>query len=245
MTASLLRKTERFAYQASILIPMYNEENSILFILNKVKTALSHFRYEIIVIDDGSTDQSAQEVKKFMSLNPQITIKYLHQNNQGKGGAVRTGLQQAEGEIIVIQDADLEYEPSDIPSLLALFTNGAQVVYGSRNMVKGKREHSSVFFYWGGLVVTFFTNLLFGSKLTDEATGYKLFHAQVLENLSFKNNDFAWEPELTAKILKQKIEIVESPVSYHPRSIDEGKKISWKDGVKAIWVLIKERLTND
>ena len=231
-----------YTYWASILVPVYNEGETILFVLNKLKKALVNLNYEIIVIDDGSTDSSAEKVQTFISLNPHMSIRYIYQNNQGKGGAIRTGMQAAQGEVLVVQDADLEYNPGDIIPLLEPFKKDSQVVYGSRNLDPKNREHSSVFFYWGGLLVTYVTNLLFGSQLTDEATGYKLFHANIAKEFTFQHNDFAWEPEITAKILKNKIEIVELPISYRPRSKAEGKKISWVDGLKAIWVLVNEFL---
>ncbi len=231
-----------YKFRLSILVPMYNEDKTILFVLKNIKHALVDESFEIVVVDDGSMDNSGEEVKKFMALNPNLAIRYHYQSNQGKGGAVRTAIGLAAGEILVVQDADLEYNPCDILTLLPPFAEGKQVVYGSRNLNKYEREHSTLLFYWGGLLVTLVTNLLFRSKLTDEATGYKLFHASLFETMSFNQNDFAWEPEITAKILKQKIEIVEKPITYKPRSKNEGKKISWRDGVKAIWVLIVERL---
>jgi dolichol-phosphate mannosyltransferase len=238
----LLQKANRaYTYQVSILIPMYNEESSILFVLNKVKTSLKALHFEIIVVDDGSQDRSGEKVKQFIQMYPDTPVQYHYQKNQGKGGAIRTAIQNSQGEILVVQDADMEYEPSEIAELIEPFHEGAQVVYGSRNLNLEDRKHSTLLFYWGGLLVTFVTNLLYGSKLTDEATGYKLFHARLFEEFDFKQNDFAWEPEITAKILKKKIEIVEKPISYTPRSKAEGKKISWKDGLKALWILLLER----
>jgi len=219
---------------------MFNEERTVVFLLNKLKIALTNVNYEVVIVDDGSTDQSAQLVKNFASANPKLPVHYIYQENQGKGAAIRTAMDKACGEIYVVQDADLEYDPSDLIPLLDLFSKGEKVVYGSRNLVHKNRDHSTLLFYFGGLLVTWTTNLLFRSNLTDEATCYKLFHADVLKEISFKNNDFAWEPEITAKILKRKINIAEHPISYHPRSLEEGKKISWKDGVKAIYVLICE-----
>lgn len=235
------QENQNYQYWISILVPMYNEKETIVYVLNKIKSAMVDKSFEIIVVDDGSSDGSADEVQKFIMLNPNLNVQYHYQSNQGKGGAIRTAIEKSSGEILVVQDADLEYEPTDILPLLTPFIDGAKVVYGSRNMNLDEREHSSIFFYWGGLLVTYATNILFGSKLTDEATGYKLFHASLFEEFYFKHNDFAWEPELTAKILKKKIEIIERPISYKPRSKAEGKKISWKDGVKAIWVLLVER----
>ncbi len=226
----------------SLLIPVYNEEASLLFLLNKIKGALLEIDYELVIVDDGSTDGSAEKIETFIVLNPHLRIQLIRQENQGKGGAIRTAIRNALGNILVVQDADLEYEPSDILSLLKPFEKGEVVVYGSRNMNPENREYSSFFFYWGGILVTKVTNFLFSSQLTDEATGYKLFDARLFNDLSFKENDFAWEPEVTAKILKRKINIVELPVQYHPRSKLEGKKISWRDGVKAIFVLFKEYL---
>lgn len=233
-------KTEPYKFKISILVPMYNEAGTILFVLNKIKQAMQGLSYEIIVVDDGSTDDSAAETKKFIAINDQLPISYYYQDNQGKGGAIHRAIEESSGEILVVQDADLEYEPKDILPLLGPFENGAKVVYGSRNMNPENREHSSLMFYWGGLLVTFATNFLFGSKLTDEATGYKLFHADLFEDFDFRHKDFAWEPEITAKILKARIDIIEKPVTYKPRSKSEGKKISWIDGIKAIKVLLVE-----
>ncbi len=240
-TAASLSK---YQFQVSVLVPMYNEESTIVFVLNKIKLALKDRSYEVIVVDDGSKDSSAIQVQTFIKQNPQLHLRYIHQANTGKGGAIRTAIEHSQGEILVVQDADLEYEPSDILPLLKPFQNGAKVVYGSRNMNKVDREHSSLLFYWGGIAVTIATNILYGCKLTDEATGYKLFHASLFEDLSFHYNDFAWEPEITAKILKRKIQIHELPITYKPRSKDEGKKITWQDGIKAVWVLCKERFKN-
>ncbi len=226
--------------EVSLLIPVYNEESSLLFLLNKIKIALIEIDYEMVIVDDGSTDQSAEKIETFIVLNPHLKIQFIRQTNLGKGGAIRTAIRNALGRVLVVQDADLEYEPEDIIALLEPFKQGEKVVYGSRNMNKENREHSSLFFYWGGILVTKVTNFLFSSNLTDEATGYKLFEAELFNDISFKENDFAWEPEVTAQILKRKIKIVEKPIQYHPRTKNEGKKISWKDGLKAIFVLFKE-----
>lgn len=240
MEQNAFSREKPYKFRVSLLIPVYNEEKTILFLLNRIKKAMVNENYEIVLVDDGSTDKSSDQIQTFVHMNPHLNIQHLSQKNMGKGGAIRTAIKYASGEILVVQDADLEYDPEDISSLLVPFEQGSLVVYGSRNLVVENRQHSSVFFYWGGLLVTFFTNLLFGAKLTDEATGYKLFHATIFEKFGFTHNDFAWEPEVTAKILKRKIEIVEKPIHYQPRSKSEGKKISWIDGVKAIWVLLIE-----
>jgi dolichol-phosphate mannosyltransferase len=242
VNAQLKQKQGKYKFQCSILIPMLNEQDTILFILNKVKVALAKFNYEIIVVDDGSTDFSKDRVDTFINLNPQLNIQYIYQNNLGKGGAIRSAIAASQGEILVVQDADLEYDPNDIPALLNLFNKHTQVVYGSRILMKSNTNYSSLFFYWGGHLVTFTTNFLFKAQLTDEATGYKLFHSELLKNTPFKNNDFAWEPEITAKILKKKIAIIEHPICYQPRTKLQGKKITWRDGIKALSVLCIEYL---
>lgn len=240
MSQNAFPQEKPYKFRVSLLIPVYNEEKTILFLLNRIKKAMVNEIYEVVLVDDGSTDKSSDQIQTFIHLNPHLNVQLISQKNMGKGGAIRTAIKNAAGEILVVQDADLEYDPDDIASLLLPFAQGAQVVYGSRNLIKENRDHSSVFFYWGGLLVTFFTNLLFGAKLTDEATGYKLFRATIFDKFGFKHNDFAWEPEITAKILKSKIAIIEKPIRYQPRSKSEGKKISWLDGVKAIWVLLSE-----
>lgn len=230
-----------YAFEVSILIPAYNEEATILFIINSITRTAFNKSYEIIVVDDGSTDRTAQLIENYKQTHPEINLSYIFQENQGKGGAIHTAIKHSQGEILIVQDADMEYTPSDYPQLLKPFEeNGALVVYGSRNLNNENREHSSQLFYWGGILVTKVTNLLFRSSLTDEATGYKLFHSSLFSQFNFRHKDFAWEPEITAKILKNDIKIHETPISYHPRTKAEGKKISWKDGVKAIWVLFQE-----
>jgi glycosyltransferase involved in cell wall biosynthesis len=224
----------------SILIPSFNEEKTIIAVLEKVISRNWQRDYEIIVIDDGSTDQSELLIKRFQKENPKINIQYFYKENGGKGSAIRLGIEQAKLDYVIVQDADLEYEPSDYAQLLALMDKGAKVVYGSRNAIKEGREHSTLMFYWGGLLVTYVTNFIYGSKLTDQCTCYKLFDKNIFNSISFLHNDFAWEPELTAKILKQGHTIEEAPISYHPRGIEEGKKITWRDGIKAVWILIKE-----
>ncbi|MCJ8278170.1 MAG: glycosyltransferase family 2 protein [Bdellovibrionales bacterium] len=238
--AALKLVQDSYKYEVSVLIPAYNEEATILFVINSVVKTEFSSNFEIIIVDDGSTDQTQKLIEQYKNKNPQVNLKYFYQENQGKGGAIHTAIQHSEGEILIVQDADMEYTPSDFPALLKPFEDGAQVVYGSRNLNTEDREHSGLLFYWGGILVTIVTNLLYSSKLTDEATGYKVFHAKIFEQFNFKHKDFAWEPEITAKILKKKIKIHEVPITYHPRSKAEGKKITWKDGVKAVLILFLE-----
>lgn len=228
--------------QVSLLIPVYNEGESVLFLFHKIKKALAELSYEWVIVDDGSTDDSAEKIRHFIKMNPELSIHFYQQKNQGKGAAIRTAIEHAHGDILVVQDADLEYDPTDILRLIEPFREGAMVVYGSRILHPENKEHSSPFFYWGGRLITWATNLLFRSQLTDEPTGYKLFSRHLFENLGFIENDFSWEPEITAKILKKRIAIVEKPIRYTPRSKAEGKKISYRDGLKALRVLWREFL---
>ncbi len=218
----------------SIIIPAYNEEKTIKEILAKVKNLLiPEIEKEIIVVDDASTDKTG------LILKEQKGIKFiLHQKNLGKGGAFKTGLKQAQGEIIIVQDADLEYDPEDIKKCLEPILKGeAKVVYGSRELDKKNRTRSGWLFFIGGKTVTWFCNLLYGSHLTDEPTCYKCFKTEIIKSFDIENNDFAWEPEITAKILKQGFKIKEVPIKYFPRK--QGKKINYQDGIKALITLLK------
>jgi glycosyltransferase involved in cell wall biosynthesis len=220
----------------SIIIPVFNEEETIAELLRKVDAV--DLEKQVIVVDDGSQD-GTREILAGMN-NDGLTVVY-HQQNQGKGAAVRTGLQKADGDVVVIQDADLEYDPYDFHAMMELVTGqGAQVVYGSR-LLKKDNPQGGFSFYWGGRLVTLATNLIYGSKLTDEPTCYKMFRSNVLEGMDIESNGFEWEPEVTAKILKKGIRIDEVPISYRPRKVEQGKKIKALDGLKAIWALLKYR----
>jgi glycosyltransferase involved in cell wall biosynthesis len=220
----------------SIIIPFYNEEKTVREIIEKVKHLKLPITREIIVVDDGSKDNSFEQVRNIKG------IKLLrHEKNLGKGAAVRTALKHATGDIVIIQDADLELNPEEIINLIKpLIERKADVVYGSRLLSEKKVEHS-FFYYLGGRFVTFFTNLLYGTKLTDEPCGYKAFKTDILRKIGINENRFEFEPEITAKIAKIKVKITEMPVSYHPRTKKQGKKINWKDGIRAILTLIKYR----
>jgi glycosyltransferase involved in cell wall biosynthesis len=233
----------------SVLIPAFNESASITEILNRVKAVDLRpmgVEAEIIVIDDGSTDDTVEKARSVPGIN---VISYLDPNH-GKANAIKTGIQKATGDIIIIQDADLEYDPSEYRKLIEpLLKNKAAVVYGSRALgqsgliKKHKRAHWAA--YAGGLLTTWVTNLLYGSRLTDMNTCYKVFKASILKNeILLKATEFDFDQEVTAKVLKKGYKILEIPISYKPRTWEEGKKVNWKTGLLALWTLVKYRFVD-
>ena len=228
------RKVKNSDLTISILIPTYNEEKTIKKIINEVAKVTRKYKSEIIVINDGSTDSTSKIIKKV----PKIIV-INNTKNFGKGYSIRKGIKKAKGDVLIIQDADLEYNPQDISKLLKPFQdNSVKVVYGSRVLKNNPISHWT--FNLGGRLITFITNLLFNSKITDEPTGYKLFRKSILKDINLNCRGFEFCPEVTAKIAKKGIKIYEVPVSYNPRPVTE-KKIKWYDGIAAIFYLIKYR----
>ena len=228
----------------SVIVPAYNEEKTILNVLEKLKSIelIGGFQREIVVVNDCSSDNTEGMVQKFITDNPFVEISYFrHEINQGKGAALHTGIRKASGDYIIVQDADLEYDPEEFNILLKPVINGfADVVYGSRFM--GGRPHRILFFWHtiGNKFLTFLSNMFTNLNLTDMETCYKLFRADLLKGLVLKENRFGFEPEVTAKISKiRKIRIYEVGVSYYGRTYDEGKKINWKDGFRALYCIIR------
>jgi glycosyltransferase involved in cell wall biosynthesis len=228
----------------SIVIPAYNEAKTIQEVLQKVVEVELHqgFQKEILVINDCSTDQTESVVQEYISSNQQAEIKYFkHEVNQGKGAAIHTGIGEATGNYIIIQDADLEYDPSEFTILLDPIINGrADVVFGSRFI--GGKPHRILFFWHtiGNKLLTFTSNLFSNLNLTDMETCYKLFSADIIKSIQLKEKRFGFEPEVTQKIARIKgIRIYEVGISYYGRTYEEGKKINWKDGFRALYCILK------
>lgn len=231
----------------SIIIPVYDEEATISEIISRVKKVKlpKGISKEVVVVDDGSKDASAKILKRIKGIK-----FFAHKVNQGKGAAVRTGLTHVSGDIVLVQDADLEYNPNDYPRLLKpILEKKAEVVYGTRLKnypikVLGTNHTPFITHYLGNKLLTLVTNFLYGGGLTDMETCYKVFTRQVAKSLRLKSNRFEFEPEITAKILKRGYKIFEVPIKVKPRGYDEGKKITWKDGFIAIWSLVKYRFVD-
>lgn len=228
----------------SIIIPVYNEENTIHFILDKIKNVSlpQNIAKEIIIVNDCSTDNTKNSIQKYSVENPDLHIQYFeHQINKGKGAALHTGIKNATGDFTIIQDADLEYDPAEYSILLQPVLAGfADAVYGTRFM--GGNPHRVLFFWHtiGNKFLTFLSNMFSNLNLTDMETCYKLFNTKMLQSLTLKENRFGFEPEVTAKIARvPKIRIYEVGISYYGRTYQEGKKINWKDGFHAIYCIFK------
>ena len=226
----------------SIIIPVYNESKTLKEILKRVESVdLRPIEKEIIIVDDFSTDGS-KEILKELEKEGRYIILY-HKKNIGKGGAIKTALNEVTGDMVVIQDADLEYDPEDYKKLIKPILEGkAKVVYGSR--FTGERKNMFYHHWIGNKFLTFVTDILYNTTLSDMETCYKMWKTEIIKSIDIKSNKFNFEPEVTAKVLKKRIRIYEVPISYAGREYEEGKKISWKDGISALWCLIKYRFVD-
>jgi glycosyltransferase involved in cell wall biosynthesis len=226
--------------RVSFLIPVHNEAATVGQVLERVEAL--DLDKQVVVVNDGSTDDTAQVLDAWSKqVNGMVVI---NQRNRGKGAAVRAAIPYAEGEIAVIQDADMEYDPADVPELIEPIRRGvADVVYGSR-LSGGRPQRAYLFWHLlGNRFLSLLTNVLFNTTLSDMETGYKAFRTDVLRSLDLREDDFAIEPEITAKVCRRKLRIYELPIAYYGRTYEEGKKITWRDGVKAVRVLVKYRFT--
>ena len=225
----------------SVIVPCFNEERTLEALVERVLAI--KIPLEIIIVDDASTDGSKKVLEKIAAREPRVTPLYQDQN-RGKGAALASGFKQARGVYVIVQDADLEYDPRDYPVLLKPIEEGlADVVYGSRFL--GGAHRVTMFWHQvANKMLTFMTNILYDSILTDMETGYKVFRRKVIEDMTIKAKRFNFEPEFTAKILKRKYRIYEVPISFNPRDYSEGKKIKFHDAFEAVWTLIKYRFVN-
>jgi glycosyltransferase involved in cell wall biosynthesis len=230
----------------SILIPAYNEGRTIHHILNKVKAVelIGGYTKEVIIVNDCSKDNTEEAIQSYIQLNPELTINYFkHEVNKGKGAAIHTAIAKATGDVCIVQDADLEYDPEEFNILLKPIIDGfADVVFGSRFM--GGNPHRVLFFWHtiGNKFLTFLSNMMTNLNLTDMETCYKMFKTEIIQSISLNEKRFGFEPEVTAKIAKvPKVRIYEVGISYYGRTYEEGKKIGWKDGFRAIYCILKYR----
>ncbi len=223
----------------SVVMPVYNERATLRRVVNGVLSLSLPFEIELLCVDDGSTDTSREILAELQREHPAIRV-LLQPHNLGKGAALRRGIQEATGEFVIIQDADLEYDPAEYPILLEpLIAGKADVVYGSRFM--GGRPHRVLYFWHsvGNWLLTLFSNALTDLNLTDMETCYKVFRREVIQSIPLEENRFGFEPEVTVKIAKRRLRVFEVGISYSGRTYEEGKKIGWKDGVRAFWCMVK------
>jgi len=223
--------------RVSFIVPAYNEASTIAEVLERVEAL--DFDKQIVVVDDGSTDDTPQVLEAWAGRNG---IRVVRQENRGKGAAIRAAIPLLDGDITVIQDADMEYDPADVPELIEPIRRGsADVVFGSR-LSGGRPQRAYLFWHLvGNRILSLLTNVLYNTTLSDMETGYKAFRTEVLRSLDLREDDFAIEPEITAKVCKRNLRVYELPISYYGRTYAEGKKITWRDGFKAMFVLLRVR----
>lgn len=223
--------------ELTVIVPVYNEAATVAALLERVLA--TPVRKQVVVVDDGSTDGSRGVLRRFADGHPEVKL-LCHEANRGKGTAIRTAIPHALGRFTIVQDADLEYDPAEYRKLLdAAAEHGARVVYGSR--ILGSPNRSYRRYYWGGRLVSLVASVLYGQWITDEPTCYKLFDTALLKSLPLTEDGFGFCAEATALVRRLGERIVEMPISYRPRSIDEGKKIRWTDGLEAVWILARLR----
>ncbi len=225
----------------TFLLPVFNERATVEQILQNIEeTGLAD---HIIIVDDASTDGTRELLQQLVSSNPRLEL-HLHERNQGKGAALRTGFRKVETDLVLVQDADLEYDPRDVPGLLVpIEEDKADVVYGSRFL--GAPRRPTMFWHMvANKLLTLMTNVLYNTILTDMETGYKLFRREVIQGITIRSNRFDFEPEITAKLLKRKVRIFEVPITFNPREYSEGKKIGLSDAFAAVWALLKFRFVD-
>jgi glycosyltransferase involved in cell wall biosynthesis len=224
----------------SVIVPVYDERNTVVEIVRRMRAVDLPLEREIVLVDDGSTDGTRDVLGQLADSTVRVV---LHARNQGKGAAIRSGLEQITGDLVIIQDADLEYDPEDWPKLLAPVLRGkARVVYGSR--FTGERRNMLYLHWVGNRFLSLVTNVLYNTTLSDMETCYKLFDREVIDGITIRAARFEFEPEITAKVLRRGIRIYEVPISYAGREFHEGKKITWRDGFVALWTLVKYRFVD-
>ena len=225
--------------RVSFIVPAHNEAPTVGEVLDRIHAL--PLEVQIVAVDDGSTDGTGEVIERWSREHGNVVV--IRSDHRGKGAAIRAAIPHVDGEIVVIQDADMEYDPADVPALIEPIERGvADVVFGSR-LLGGRPQRAYLFWHLlGNRFLSLLTNVLYNTTISDMETGYKAFRSEVLRSLDLRQSDFAIEPEITSKVCRQKLRIYELPIAYYGRTYDEGKKITWRDGFKAVWVLFSTRV---